>query len=152
MLGVAVTARVAAAFDARNADGRRLRARRSCGARASCSGSSFCANAPYAAVHLSEFRYRTELMSRVWASLALAVVFAFLQSRPSAWSRRAGVAMVLAFVGLGILGGLERQDYFVAYSRRHAAELGSLRGGPAGDGTRGSRRASAAATSLLCGH
>jgi hypothetical protein len=85
-----------------------------------------CANAPYAAVHLSEFRYRTQLLSRVWASLAVAVLFAVLQSRRSIWSRRAGVAIVLLFVGLGILGGLERQDYFVAYSRRHAAELGSL--------------------------
>ncbi len=85
-----------------------------------------CANAPYAAVHLSEFRYRTELMSRVWASLAVAVVFAFLQSRSSVWSRRAGVALVLVFVGLGILGGLERQDYFAGYSRRHATELGSI--------------------------
>jgi hypothetical protein len=84
------------------------------------------ANAPYAAVQISEFRYRTQLMSRVWASLALALIYAGLSQRREAWSRRLAMALVLAFVGLGLFGALERQDYFTSYAQRLRSELGSI--------------------------
>jgi hypothetical protein len=84
------------------------------------------ANAPFAGVQLAEFYCRTHLLSRVFASLALAWLIA------AAWSRARGVARGLvsaagaAWLAFGVAGALERQDYWVGYTRSHRQELSSI--------------------------
>jgi hypothetical protein len=78
----------------------------------------FAAGAPFATVQLGHLFARTHLNSRLFAALALA---GLLQRRATA-TRVAGAALV----ALGVLGGVERQDYFTAYSTRHRAELRSI--------------------------
>ncbi|MGH7786486.1 MAG: hypothetical protein ACRERC_06435 [Candidatus Binatia bacterium] len=82
--------------------------------------------APYAVIQFSQFRYRTQLLGRVWASLAVALVVAGLLAARTARARALGIALIAIFVGLGLRGGLERQDYFVGYGHRHRTELASL--------------------------
>lgn len=85
-------------------------------------------NAPFAGVHLAESFCRTHLLSRVWASLALGGLIDL------AFSRCAGVrpmrlalgGVTAAWIALGVAGGLERQDYYAAYARRHRHELRSI--------------------------
>lgn len=83
-------------------------------------------NAIYSSVQFSEVFYRTHLVSRVWASLAVALLTyrlsLFAQKR---WKY---VMMILPtfFVGFGIYGGLERQDYYLGYWRQHRVELRSI--------------------------
>jgi hypothetical protein len=82
-------------------------------------------NAAFANVQMSELTYRTHLVSRIWASLFLAACLAPLaNSGPLA--RMLRLSILLAFVGLGIWGGVERQDYFLATWLRHRAELTSI--------------------------
>jgi hypothetical protein len=91
-------------------------------------------NAAFAGVHLAQFFCRTHLLSRVFAGLALAGALAW------AWDRGAGrpapraalAAAVALWTGLGVAGGLERQDYYAAYARRHRQELRSLLAAAAG--------------------
>jgi hypothetical protein len=83
------------------------------------------ANAPYTAVHLAEVHYRTQLLSRVWASAAVTVLVCALWSR-GGLPRAAAVIAATVFVTCGVLGGIERQDYFRGYWSRHQAELVSL--------------------------
>jgi hypothetical protein len=90
-----------------------------------CLGMTLAANLPFAAVHLSEWFVRTHLSSRVWAALALAGL-AELRPRRASTGRAWTVAAAAAFVGLGVWGGVERQDYFLGYSRLHRQELASI--------------------------
>lgn len=84
------------------------------------------ANGLVASVALSEFRCRTHLLSGVWTALLLAAGLAWCASRGRAWA--AAVAVVAAgWIAMGLLGGLERQDYFAGHWRRHRPELVSLR-------------------------
>jgi hypothetical protein len=90
----------------------------------------FCAMAPlcnclYARLQLAELNYRTHVLSRVWASLALAIVTGWIAAR---WPRaRSPILVALAlFVGLGAWGGLERQDLFLSTWRQHQRELKSI--------------------------
>ncbi len=87
-------------------------------------------NAPFAGVQLAEFYCRTHLLARVWASLALVDVVrrGWELAAPSRVARAALVAALAGWIALGVAGGLERQDYYAAYARRHAGELGSLLG------------------------
>jgi hypothetical protein len=91
---------------------------------AACVALAGLVNAAFAPVHMSEFFVRTHLHSRVWSSLALAGVCGWLASR-GRW-RVVTLGVPTAFVALGLLGGLERQDYFLGYSQRHRAELTSI--------------------------
>lgn len=85
-------------------------------------------NAAFAGLHLAQFFCRTHLLSRVFASLALAGLFDLV------WTRLAGrrpwrlalAAVAALWIALGAVGGLERQDYYAAYARRHRQELRSL--------------------------
>lgn len=86
---------------------------------------ALASNAALASVQLAVFFCRTHLLSRVFASLALAGLFDAAWTRGA--SRRVGRvalgAALAAWIGLGTAGGLERQDYFAAYARRHRQEL-----------------------------
>jgi hypothetical protein len=86
---------------------------------------ALAANAAYANLQLSDIRYRTHLLSRVWVSLALGILAGWAAAR---WPRaRLGVLAVPAlFVGLGTWGGLERQDLFLSTWRLHRRELLSI--------------------------
>jgi hypothetical protein len=85
-------------------------------------------NAAFAGVPLSESFCRTHLLSRVWASLALAGWLGWTLARAGRWRwpRALALTLVAAWVALGAAGGLERQDYYVAYARRHVQELRSI--------------------------
>jgi hypothetical protein len=86
---------------------------------------ALAANALYSFVQLSEIWYRTQILSRVWASMAIGILAGW------AW-RRAPVlrwlayAVVTAFVFFGAWGGFERQDYFLSVWRWHQRELTSI--------------------------
>jgi hypothetical protein len=84
------------------------------------------ANAPFAGVQLAEFYTRTHLLSRVFASLALAWLAAIAWSRTHGAARGLVAAAVAAGLSLGVASALERQDYFVWYTRAHRQELSSI--------------------------
>jgi hypothetical protein len=86
---------------------------------------AFAANAAYAGLQMAEIHYRTHILSRVWASLAVAVLIGWAMEQ---WPRiRAGVLVVpILFVGFGVWGGLERQDLWVSTWRLHKKELLSI--------------------------
>jgi len=86
---------------------------------------ALAANAAYANIQFSEIHYRTHVLSRVWASLALGILAGWAAAR---WPRaRWGILAAPAlFVGLGTWGGLERQDFFLASWRLHQRELLSI--------------------------
>jgi hypothetical protein len=81
------------------------------------------ANVIFVSAPFAEFYYRTHLLSRVWASLALAAV---------GWRLAGGglkaVALSLlgAFVFCGLYSAIERQDYYLGYWRRQRGELRSI--------------------------
>jgi hypothetical protein len=83
------------------------------------------ANAAYSALQMAEVHYRTQILSRTWASLSLAVLVGWAVQR---WPRaRTALLIVPAlFVGFGVWGGLERQDLWVATWRLHQRELLSI--------------------------
>lgn len=85
---------------------------------------AFASNATFAAVQYSQFFYRTQTVSRYWASIAVATL-GFAGARNSAWRRVVATALA-ALVGFGVYGGLDRQDYYLAYWKRHQAELRSI--------------------------
>jgi hypothetical protein len=88
---------------------------------------ALAANAPFAAVHFSESFVRTHLHSRVWAALGLAGLGQYAWVRSGSSARRFWPAAAAAvFIALGVLGGVERQDYFLGYSNRHRQELASI--------------------------
>jgi hypothetical protein len=82
-------------------------------------------NAAYAAIQMSEIHYRTHILSRVWASLAVAVISGWAMQQ---WPRFRNVFLLvpLLFVGFGVWGGLERQDLWVSTWRLHQKELLSI--------------------------
>jgi hypothetical protein len=84
------------------------------------------ANAPFAGVRYAEVYYRTHLLSRVFASVALAWLVAAAWSRARGAARMALAMAVAAWLSLGVSGALERQDYFVSYTRAYRQELSSI--------------------------
>ena len=88
-------------------------------------GMALVANAAYAGLQMAEVHYRTHILSRTWASLAVAILVGWAVQQ---WPRlRAGFLLVPAlFVGLGVWGGLERQDLWVSTWRLHQKELLSI--------------------------
>lgn len=83
------------------------------------------ANAAYAGLQMAEFHYRTHILSRIWASLAIALCVGWAVRR---WPRfRVAFLLVpVGFVGLGVWGGMERQDLWVSSWRLHQKELLSI--------------------------
>ena len=100
-------------------------AARVCGLAALLALMALAANTVYANVQLSNIHYRTQVLSRIWVSLALGILAGWAAAR---WPRaRLGVLAVPAlFVGLGTWGGLERQDLFLSSWRQHRRELLSI--------------------------
>ena len=86
---------------------------------------ALAANAAYALVWFSEFHYRTHILSRVWASLAIGILAGWAGTRKPRL-RWAACAIVTAFVFFGTWGGIERQDFFLATWRGHQRELASI--------------------------
>jgi hypothetical protein len=88
-------------------------------------GMALIANAAYAGLQMAEIHYRTHILSRTWASLAVAVLVGWAMQK---WPRfRAGFLLVpVLFVGFGVWGGLERQDLWVSTWRLHQKELLSI--------------------------
>jgi hypothetical protein len=88
-------------------------------------GMALAANAAYASLQMAEYHYRTHILSRTWASLAVAVLAGWAARK---WPRlRAAVLFVpVLFVGYGVWGGLERQDLWVSTWRLHQKELLSI--------------------------
>ena len=84
------------------------------------------ANGLFASVALAELYCRTHLLSRVWVALLLAAGLAWCATHGRAAALTASAA-ACAWTGLGLFGGLERQDYFAGHWVRHRAELRSLR-------------------------
>lgn len=86
---------------------------------------ALAANAAYAGLQMAEIRYRTHILSRTWASLAVAVLAGWAVHQ---WPRfRNGFLLVpVIFVGFGVWGGLERQDLWVSTWRLHERELLSI--------------------------
>lgn len=84
----------------------------------------FASNAPFALVRYSEFFFRTQTMSRYWISVAIAAASIAIARSP----RLLGVGMAIPtlFVGFGVFGGLDRQDYYLGYWLRHRQELRSI--------------------------
>ncbi len=83
------------------------------------------ANAAYAALQMAELHYRTHILSRTWASLAVAVLVGWAVQK---WPRVRVVFLLVPvlFVGFGVWGGLERQDLWVSTWRLHQKELLSI--------------------------
>jgi hypothetical protein len=81
-------------------------------------------HAAFSGVQLAEVRYRTHLVTRLLTSLLLALVAEALARRLSA--PRLALALPAVFVGLGVAGGLERQDTYLATWRRQRTELASI--------------------------
>ena len=92
---------------------------------AACLGLALAANASLATVSFADSFLRTHLHSRLWAAVGLGGL-AGLAARRGPLLRWAAASAGVAFVGLGVWGGLERQDYFLGYSRRHGQELRSI--------------------------
>jgi len=83
------------------------------------------ANAAYAGLQMAEIHYRTHILSRTWASLAIAVSVGWtVQQWPR--FRTAFLLVPVLFVGFGVWGGLERQDLWVSTWRLHKKELLSI--------------------------
>jgi hypothetical protein len=74
----------------------------------------------------SQFFYRTQVLSRYWASLAVALAADMLLRSRAAATRRMAILLPLLLVGFGVDGGLDRQDYYLAYWKRHRVELRSI--------------------------
>jgi hypothetical protein len=86
---------------------------------------ALAANAAYAFVWLSDIHYRTHILSRVWASMAIGILAGWVgMRRPSL--RWGASAVVTIFVFFGTWGGIERQDFFLASWRGHQRELASI--------------------------
>jgi hypothetical protein len=86
---------------------------------------ALAANAAYANITFAALYYRTHVVSRIWASLAIGILAGWAAAR---WPRlRPGwLAVPALFVGLGTWGGLERQDLFLSTWRLHQRELASI--------------------------
>jgi hypothetical protein len=83
------------------------------------------ANAAYAGLQMADIHYRTHILSRTWASLAVAVLAGWAVQQ---WPRFRYVFLLVPvlFVGFGVWGGLERQDLWVSTWRLHKKELLSI--------------------------
>jgi hypothetical protein len=81
-------------------------------------------HAAFSGVQLAEVRFRTHLVTRLLASILVALA-ARAAARRLRFPRLAP-ALPALFVGLGVAGGLERQDTYLATWERQRAELASI--------------------------
>jgi hypothetical protein len=86
---------------------------------------ALAANAVYSFVQFSEIWYRTQILSRVWVSMAIGILAGWA-ARRKPLLRWIAYATVTAFVFFGAWGGFERQDYFLSVWRWHQRELASV--------------------------
>jgi len=86
---------------------------------------ALAANAAYAQVWFSELHYRSYILSRVWAAVAIGILAGWVVTREARLRWAAG-AVVTAFVFLGTWGGIERQDFYLAAWLPHQRELASI--------------------------
>ena len=84
------------------------------------------ANAPFAGLQYADLYYRTHLLSRVFASAALAWLVAVAWYRARAAVRPVLAAAVAGWLALGVASALAQQDYFVSYTRAYRQELSSI--------------------------
>lgn len=86
---------------------------------------AFVSNASYAFVKWSETFFRTQILSRYWTSMAIALAAYGVTWLPGrSWA--AAAVLPGFFVALGSYGGLDRQDFYLAYWQRHERELRSI--------------------------
>lgn len=78
----------------------------------------------FSGVQLAEVRFRTHLVTRILVPLLVALATEALARRLP--RPRLALALPVLFVGLGVAGGVERQDSLLANWSRHRAELSSL--------------------------
>lgn len=90
-----------------------------------CVAVALLSHAAFAGVAFSDLFYRTHVLSRVFVSIVLGLVAGRLLARGGT-ARIAGLALVALFTGLGVAGGMERQDLYLAAWRRHRVELRSV--------------------------
>ena len=86
---------------------------------------ALAANAAYALVWFSDIHYRTHILSRIWASMAIGIFAGWVGMRRPGL-RWVASAIVTGFVFFGAWGGIERQDFFLASWRGHQRELASI--------------------------
>jgi hypothetical protein len=86
---------------------------------------ALASNAAYASLQMAQLHYRTHIVSRTWASLAIAILASWVWQAWPRW-RAWPLLGTTAFVGLGVWGGLERQDLWVSTWRQHQRELLSI--------------------------
>jgi hypothetical protein len=86
---------------------------------------ALASNAVYAFVWFSDVHYRTHILSRVWASMAIGILAGWVGMRRPGL-RWGASAVVTIFVFFGTWGGIERQDFFLASWRGHQRELASI--------------------------
>ena len=81
---------------------------------------ALAANAAYAGVRFSDIHYRTHILSRIWASMAIGILAGWAGT---CWPRLrwAPYAAVTAFVFFGTWGAIERQDFFSRHMARASA-------------------------------
>jgi hypothetical protein len=82
-------------------------------------------HALYALVQFSELHYRTQIYSRLWCSVVLALAFSALFRRLGRLAP-AAAALPALFVAFGIAGGLERQEHYLHGWQLQQKELASL--------------------------
>ncbi len=80
-------------------------------------------HAAFSGVQLAEARFRTHLVTRLLTSLLVALAAEALARRLR--PPHLALALPAAFVALGTVGGIERQDTFLETWARHRAELAS---------------------------
>jgi hypothetical protein len=85
---------------------------------------ALAANAAYATIWFSDIHYRTHILSRIWASVAIGMLAGVAVRAPRL--RWAAYGVVTAFVFFGVWGGMERQDFFLGTWQRHQRELASI--------------------------
>jgi hypothetical protein len=81
-------------------------------------------HAAFSGVQLAEVRFRTQLITRLFTSMLIALAAEAVARRLHA--PRLALALPVVFVGLGVAGGLERQDTYLSTWRRQRAELASI--------------------------
>lgn len=83
-------------------------------------------NSTHGMLAFSQFFYRSQILSRYWSSLAVALAASMLLRTRTLGARGLALFLPLVFVGFGVDGGLDRQNYFLAYWKRHRGELRSI--------------------------
>ncbi len=81
-------------------------------------------HAAFSGIRLADVRFRTHLVTRILSPLLVALAAEALARRLR--DARLALALPALFVGLGVAGGLERQDSLLANWRRQRAELASI--------------------------